>query len=200
KPGILKAKTALGRREAEPQGPEASIARQRASKVEADDHPLGRQLIDGDPAVYVPHEERRVEILRAHLPVNPALAPLTEPVDDGPELFAGLRQAVLPPPPSRQRDALDDAALLEGLQALGEERARDQGHTAPQIVEAPASAEHLAKDQRRPPLGENLARHRDRAELAVAPHRKPDSRRRRTSPQVHFMGLALPFRPAIVHV
>src|SRR5262245_43539889 len=121
--GILQAEVDLRTLQDEPQGPEPAIARRHASKIEADDHPLGRQPIDSDPPVDVPHEERRVEVLRAHLPVDPALAPLAEPVDDGPELFTGPRQPVLSTPPSGQGDARNDAALLESLQALGEKRA-----------------------------------------------------------------------------
>src|SRR4029453_19597150 len=108
-------------------------------KIEPGDHPLGRQPIEVDPPVDVPHEELGVEILRTDPTLNPALAPLAEPIDHGPELLAGLRQPVLPPPPPRQGDTLDHAALLERLQALGEKRARNQRHAAPQIVEASAS-------------------------------------------------------------
>ena len=59
---------------------------------------------------------------------------------------------------------------LEVAQPLGEQRARDAGHAALDVVEAGAAEHQLAQDQRRPPVGEHFAAQRDRAVLPVITH------------------------------
>jgi len=50
----------------------------------------------------------------------------------------------------------DDAELLEPAQALREQARGHPRHAAVQVVEAPAAAQQLAHDERRPPLAEHL--------------------------------------------
>src|SRR5262249_45083698 len=75
---------------------------------------------------------------------------------------------------SRPGHAPHDAGVLELLETSDEERGRHQGHTPVKIAEAAAPAEQLAQTERSPPLGDDLGRLGDRAELAVSLH--PGSR------------------------
>ena len=74
------------------------------------------------------------------------------------------------PRPVGAAAALDDARVLELAHALRQQAARHQRDAALQVVEAMASAQQLADDEGRPPLGQHLARLGHGTELAVAAH------------------------------
>jgi hypothetical protein len=62
---------------------------------------------------------------------------------------------------------LDHARLLQPAEALGEQRARDAGQAALELVEVADVGQELAHDQHRPAIGEDLGRARHRTVLAV---------------------------------
>src|SRR5215831_4578763 len=165
--GILQAHVDLLTAGDEPRGRRAATGRHAAKLESHDDAPV-REAVDGKASPYVPEQQHRVEVLGRGAPVDPPLAPGAERLDHTVELCARLTQAVFAASP--RRPALDDAGVLEMAQALGQERARDQWDSAPDLGEPPASREELAKDQRRPPLREDLTGNRDRTELPVAVH------------------------------
>src|SRR5262249_56483067 len=86
------------------------------------------------------------------------------------ELVPGLGQPILPTASGSKRRALDHARVLQLVQTLRQERARDQRHPAADLVESSGTGEQLAPDQRRPSLGADLASYGYRAELTIALH------------------------------
>ena len=65
---------------------------------------------------------------------------------------------------------LDDLGTLERTEPVGEDRTRDPRQAALELVEPARTTKHLAHDQERPTVAEDLARLGDRAVLRVAPH------------------------------
>src|SRR5262249_34670991 len=65
---------------------------------------------------------------------------------------------------------LDDAEAFELLEPLGEQGAGEPGRAGEDFAEGFAAQMHVADDQRRPALGEDLRAAGDRAVLAVGPH------------------------------
>ena len=76
----------------------------------------------------------------------------------------------LPATACRRRPALDHTFHYQAFQALRQQRRRHQGDAAPQFVEVRATDNELAQNQRGSPLGEDLCRLGDRAELPIALH------------------------------
>ena len=120
---------------------------------------------------------------------GPPLTPLPEPFQDLAELLGRGGRPVLPSPAAGQRLALDDAGVFQLAQPLTEQGSRDQRHALPDLVEPPRAGQQLSQDQRRPALGEGLARHRDRAELSIALHGGPTVGSPRAGQASPFFGL-----------
>jgi len=165
--GILEAQVDLFAADDEPGGRRPAPPRHTAEVESHDGTPLG-QLVDRETAPHIPQEQHRVEILRRGAARHPALAPGAELLDHAVELRARLGQTVFATP--SRGPALDHAHILEVTQALRQQSPRDQRHSPPDLREPSATREELAKDQRRPPLREHLARDRHRTELAVPVH------------------------------
>ena len=134
--------------------------------VELDDDPAGGQPLGVDPPVHPPRQRDRVDLVRVELVEQPLRPPTARaPSTHRLEVLAGRGEVVLVAPPGRRRPGLDDALALEVPQPLHQQRARDAGQAAGDVVE-PGVAEHqLADDQRRPAVGEHLAGQGDRAEV-----------------------------------
>src|SRR5438094_2536241 len=195
--GIAHADVASRLLQHQPGRADLHAARGDAPELEADDDPRLGQARDVDAPVHGPHQQRWVEVVGRELVPAVPLPPGTEALHHLAELLAGLGQPVLAASAGRQRAALDDAGILQLAQALAEQRAGDQRHPAPDLVEPVGAREQLAQDQRRPPLGEDLRGDGDRAELAIAFH-GPDSRHPAAAGQVHFLVFRRAGRPAIV--
>jgi len=106
--------------------------------------------------------------------VNDQVAPpLADRLHDRLEVTAAGREAIFEGAALGARPALDDLGPLERAHAVGEDRARDPWEAALELVETARAAEHLAHDQKRPTVAEDLGRLRDRAVLRVAAHRLP---------------------------
>ena len=103
-----------------------------------------------------------------------------------PDLLSGRGQPVLPAAAACPRRARHDAGVLQLPETLGQQRARHEGDAALQLAEARASAQELPEHERRPPLGDDLAGLRHRAELTVGLH-GGDYRNRPDAEQVHFL-------------
>jgi hypothetical protein len=110
---------------------------------------------------------RRVELVRSRLAKCPPCAPLAEVVDDPLQRAPGSGQAIFGPLAARRDPPLDHARLLQPAEALGEQRARDAGQAALELVEVADVGQELAHDQHRPAIGEDLGRARHRTVLAV---------------------------------
>ncbi len=128
------------------------------------------QGLGHDPPRHPPGQGDRVDVPRLRLAEHPAHRPLADRHDDALEVSARRGELVLVAASVGQVDPLDHALALEVVQALLEERARDAGETAVDLVE-PSAAEHeLAHDQGRPSLRDDGAGQRDRAVLRVVLH------------------------------
>ncbi len=195
---ILQADVRSAALENQPARPERPAARGERAKVEADDDSTVGESGEGDAPPHVPHEQRQVEVVGVELGGGPPLPPLPEPLQDLAELFSRRSRPVFASPAAREGLALDDARGLQLAQPLTEQGPRDQRHALPDLVEAPRAGQQLPQDQRRPALGEGLARHRDRAELTIALHGGPTVGADPPARQVHFLVLAPPRGPAIV--
>jgi hypothetical protein len=67
-------------------------------------------------------------------------------------------------------DLLDDATPAQRLQSLREEIFRDSRNAAVKVAEAQLSDEQLAKNERRPALGEDLGAEGNGTELSIGGH------------------------------
>src|SRR5689334_6127277 len=112
-----------------------------------------------------------IELLGTRLGERPGRPPLADRLYDGLEVLAGRRKAIFEGAALGARPALYDLGPLERPHAIGEDRARDSWEAALELVEAGRAAEHLAHDQQRPSVAEDLGGLGDRAILRVAPHR-----------------------------
>lgn len=148
----------------------------RSVDLEADDHRLGRQGVEADAALHVDKQRLEIQVFVVGVPGQPALAPGGERTDQCRQLTAGLGQRGFGPVPALA--ALDRAGLDQRLQPLGQHRARHPGDAAPDVVEAPAAAEKLAHDEKRPAAAQRLVRARHRTELTVSAHAKTVARGR----------------------
>ena len=83
------------------------------------------------------------------------------PNDDRHELLAGGCQQVVPV------ESFDQPGSFELTQPLGQQRPRQPGHAACDVVEPLGARQHVPQDQDRPPLPQHLDRPGDRAVLAV---------------------------------
>src|SRR6185312_13407097 len=86
---------------------------------------------------------------------------------DREQLAPGRRQVVLKAG-AGTAPALDDAGVLQLLEAPRQQRGRHARHAALQVVEAHAADQQLANDERRPALRQHFRGQRHRTELAVA--------------------------------
>src|SRR5215468_1057640 len=140
------------------------------AEVEAHHHPAIRQAVHRDPVLHGPHEQAHFEVFRRELPVCPPLSPLAEAVHHLAERLASLGELIVPASAAGEGAARDHAGVLELAQPLGQERAGDERHAVANVVEPVAAGQELAQDDGRPALRKYLRCHRDRAELAIAPH------------------------------
>src|SRR5262245_47269452 len=109
-----------------------------------------------DALVHLPEQKDRIELLGLRLAERPPHAPRTEPIDHAAQIGSRVGEAVLADVRAVAGAALDDARVLEVPKACGEERARDAGQAALDVVEVTAPREQLAHDERRPSVGEDL--------------------------------------------
>src|SRR5947208_312230 len=112
------------------------------------------------------HEVRGVAILAPQ--VDPVLRPDAQLVEHRLELPARGGRVVLPAPAGPVRMALDDAGLLECPQARREQALADAPHAVLDLAEVvPVEQHDLAEDERRPALGNDLAREGNRVDLLI---------------------------------
>src|SRR5262249_17589222 len=112
-----------------------------------------------------------IEFLGARLGDRPRRPPLADRLHDRLEVAAGRREAIFERTALRARPTLDHLGPLERAHTVGKDRARDPWEATLQLVEAARAAEHLAHEQKRPTIAEDLAALGDRAILRVAAHR-----------------------------
>jgi hypothetical protein len=84
------------------------------------------------------------------------------------EVTAGGCEAIFEGPALGARPALDDLGPFERAHAVGEDRPGYPWEAALELVETARAAEHLAHDQKRPTVTENLGALRYRTVLRVA--------------------------------
>ena len=65
---------------------------------------------------------------------------------------------------------VDQIRILERLEPLRQQAARYQRHAVQDLAEAEITGEELADDEERPPLSDDLQRHRHRTKLTVHAH------------------------------
>ena len=163
-PGVLEADRDLGGLEHHP------VALRRVAEVELDHRAIRGKLLTIDVAGHPDDQEVGVELLGAGIGERPGHPPLPHRLHDRLQVPAGERQAIVQRPPLGAGAPLDDLGPLERAKPIGEDRARDPRQAALELVEPARTAQHLAHDQERPAVAEDLARLGDRAVLRVAPH------------------------------
>jgi hypothetical protein len=129
-----------------------------------------------------------IEFLGARLGERPSRPPLADRLHDRLEVTAGGREAILEGAAFGARPALDDLGPLERAHAVGEDRARDPWEAALELVEAARAAEHLAHDQKRPTVAEDLGGLGNGTVLRIAAHLRHDASRESAAdrPQVCY--------------
>ena len=165
--GMLEADRDLGGLEDHP------ITPLGVAKVEPNHGSVGRELPAIDVAGHPDDQQVGVELLGARLGERPGRAPLADRLHDRLEVTAAGREAVFEGAAFGARSALDDLGPLERAHAISEDRARDPREAALQLVEAARATEHLAHDQKRPAVAEDLGGLGDGTVLRVAAHRAP---------------------------
>ena len=163
--GILDAEVDFGTMQHQP-----VVAVRMSPELERDDDTFLWQRFHADHPPQRPHAEVRIEVLILQVFARPVVAPRSERIDDGAELPAGKRQAVVVPVFTIGLDLLDDSAASQRLQPLGEQIPGDPGNTAMEIAEGTGSEQQLAQNERRPSFGEDLGTERDGTELSVGRH------------------------------
>jgi hypothetical protein len=108
-------------------------------------------------------------------------------LDHGPKFLACLRKAVAVTALAVQRLSADHSRSFEVPQSAREQRSRDERDSAMNLVEVLGPGEQLAKDDRSPSLGEDLAGHRNGAKLAKAGLHGLEASLPGTAAQVHFL-------------
>lgn len=140
-----------------------------SAKMEEQNHALIRQRIDAHHSAQRPHQEIGIEILVRQILARPAVAPGAERIDHRAELAtAGGEMVFLMS--ILAGSLLDDAAALEGVQALGEKIPRDPWNAAVDVGESSPAHEQLAQNERGPALGEDLGAECHGTELSVGGH------------------------------
>ena len=147
------------------------VALRRVAKVELDHRAIRGKLLAIDVSGHPDDQEVGVELLGAGIGERPGNPPLPHRLHDRLQVPAGERQPILERPALGAGAPLDDLGPLERAQAVREDRARDPRQAALKLVEPARAAQHLAHDQERPAVAEDLARLGDRTVLRVAPHR-----------------------------
>ena len=117
-----------------------------------------------------PEHDDGIELARPRFTDRPARPPPAQHVDHALELPTRARERVHGSAAVRSRAALDDARLLEAAQPLHEERARDPGKPAIELVEAMDAGQELPNDEGRPAISQDLQSPRDRTVLTVEKH------------------------------
>src|SRR5262245_2101567 len=140
------------------------------AKVELNHGSLGWYPPAIDVAGHPDDQQVGIELLRSRLGERPSRPPLADGLHDRLEVTAGGREAIFEGAPFGASPPLDDVGSLERAHAVGKHGARDPRKAALQLVEAARTAEHLAHDQKRPTVAEDLAGLGDRAVLRVAAH------------------------------
>ena len=141
-----------------------------AGEVQPDDHALVRQSVTTERVAHRPERHVRIEVLRGDL--EPPSSPLAEGLADLEQIVARARELVPVTAPLRLRRRLDHAEAFELLEPLAEHGAGEPGGTVEDLAEGLTAQIHVADDQRRPTLGEDLRATGDRAVLAVGPHER----------------------------
>ena len=140
-----------------------------ADELEAHHHPpVGEQVAAEERLRPGPQHDVGVGVLAVHL--RPALGPAADGLQHPGQVPAGRRRLVERPTAVRLGADLHHPGPLQLAQAPGQQRPRQPGCAGGDLVEGPAAEQQVAKDDRRPALGEDLRAPRDRAELAVAAH------------------------------
>src|SRR5450756_2598161 len=94
-------------------------------------------------------------------------SPMTEFAHDGTECFAGRRAPRLKAGAISTGAAFDESVMLQSAQPRDQYRTRYQRYAAKKVVEGVNIGHHFAQNERRPALGEDFRRLRDRAELII---------------------------------
>jgi hypothetical protein len=130
---------------------------------------VSRELLAIDVPGHPDDQEVGVELLWSGIGERPGRPPLADCLYDRLKIAAGRGEPVLERPPLGPGPSLDDLGPLERAQALGEDRARDPRQAALELIEPTRAAQHLAHDQQRPAVAQNLAPLGDRAVLRITP-------------------------------
>jgi hypothetical protein len=123
-----------------------------------------------DAAVHPPQQVDGVDVLGAEVIEQPVHGPAAQLHDHVAQVLPRRGQVVLVAPAGRRWPQVEHAHALEVAQALHEQRPRDPGEPAGDVVEAGVAEHQLPHDQGRPAVGEDLAAERDRAEPSVIRH------------------------------
>lgn len=164
-PRRLEADGNLARLEHQPQ-PAPALA----AKIEFDDDPLSGKAVAANALVDLPEEQDRIHFLGTWLAKRPAHAPRAKPIDHVLKIAAGLGQFVLAHVSLRSGTALEHAGIFQLPKACGEKRAGDSGQPALDVVEVTAAGQQLAKDERGPPVRDDLRRAGNRTILSIIRH------------------------------
>src|SRR5262249_22456521 len=130
-----------------------------------------------DVAGHPDDQEVGIELVGARLGERPRRPPLADRLHDRLEVPAGVPETVFQGAGFWGRPAARDLGPLAAPAAVGQDRARDPWEAALKLLEAARAAEHLAHDQKRPTVTEDLGALGDRAVLRVAAHPAHDASR-----------------------
>ena len=157
----------------------------RLVKLEEDNHPVIRQIFLAHQPMQHPDEVIGVKVLVSEITTGPLVSPVSEGLDDGTELPAGVRELIFETTPVSQRFPRDDAAVRQSIEALAKQIARYSRHTSMDVSEPPGAGQEFPQNQRSPALGEKLRRQRHGTKLGISVHalkHEPII----MPPQVHF--------------
>src|SRR5262249_55041937 len=133
-----------------------------------DDHALVWKPVPAERVAHRPQRHERVEVFGGDL--EPPGAPFAKGLADLEQIVARAGELVTLTAALGLRCRLDDAEAFELLEPLREERAGEPGRALEDFAEGFTAQMHVADDQRRPALGEDLRATGDRAVLPVGPH------------------------------
>src|SRR5439155_15050633 len=115
----------------------ASIGFGDAAEIEADDEALRGNLRRIDLPADSPDQHFGIEIVGADQALSPTLAPDAHQFDERPEILSGRRQSIEVTFALGFRFNVDHAGLRELLEALRQDRPRDERRGVEQFAEAP---------------------------------------------------------------
>src|SRR5262249_22013291 len=146
----------------------------KSGEVEPNDDAPVRESLAAQCVTHRPERHERIEVLGGDL--EPSRSPLAERLADPEQIAARLRELVAVTGAVGLRCRLDDAEPFELLEALGKQGSGEPGRALEDLTEGLAAQMHVADDQRRPPLSEDLRAAGDGAVLTVGPHEANISR------------------------